>query len=175
MKRLSVVKKRKKKNEQKNHKKSSTRTRSAFQYSSASSFSLLPLCARPSSWPLRPRRSRAHPRAPGSRRSRPLTTSSKTTASTSSSRPLFAEVPVDAKSRDGDAGFYTAAAKKFDADADASKKLKESVPIADLVDAVAKDEIAVVFVSGGHGIVADFDDANLTKFLEACATRRAPS
>ena len=83
--------------------------------------------------------------------------------------PMGGEVPVDAKSRDGD--FYTAAAKNFDADAEASNKLKESVPVADLLCPLAKGEIAVVFVSGGHGILADFDDANLTKFLEAAAAK----
>lgn len=87
-------------------------------------------------------------------------------------------VPIDEKSRAGD--FYTASAKKFDADAEATKKLRESVPVADLVDALlrsSKDEkdddennsIAVVFVAGGHGIVADYDDENLTRALDAAA------
>lgn len=87
--------------------------------------------------------------------------------------PVGGEVPVDEKSR-GE-GFYTAAAKRFDADPEATKKLKESIPVADLVDVLSgeKEEkegdsgVAVVFVAGGHGIVADYDDPNLTKALEA--------
>ena len=87
------------------------------------------------------------------------------------------EVPVDEKSRGN--GFYTAAAKRFVADPEATKKLKESVPVADLIEALSSKEgagggedgssVAVVFVAGGHGIVADFDDPNLTKALEAAA------
>ena len=81
--------------------------------------------------------------------------------------------PVDAKSR-GE-GFYTDAAKKFDADPEATKKLRESVPVADLIESLSSssskdaDEIVLVFVAGGHGIVEDFDDPNLTKALEAAA------
>lgn len=75
------------------------------------------------------------------------------------------EVPVDAKSR-GE-GFYTDAAKRFDADPDATKKLKESVPVADLIG--DSSEIALVFVAGGHGIVSDYADPNLTRALEAAA------
>ena len=96
--------------------------------------------------------------------------------------PKGGEVPVDAKSR-GE-GFYSAAAKRFDGDAEATKKLKESVAVAGLLGALPgssfssspdeskdsdDDKIAVIFVSGGHGIVEDFDDADLTKFLAAAA------
>ena len=83
------------------------------------------------------------------------------------------DVPVDAKSRSAD--FYTAAAKRFDADPEATKKLKNSVPVADLIEQLkeaggkGEDSIAVVFVAGGHGIVADYDDPNLTRALEAAA------
>ena len=88
------------------------------------------------------------------------------------------EVPVDAKSR-GE-GFLTAAAKRFDADPEATKKLKESIPVADLIEPLSSSSssskkegedssIAVVFVAGGHGIVADYNDASLTRALEAAA------
>ena len=82
------------------------------------------------------------------------------------------EVPVDEKSR-GE-GFFTAAAKRFDADPEATRKLKESVPVADLIESLsskddAENQIVLVFVAGGHGIVADFADPNLTKALEAAA------
>lgn len=80
------------------------------------------------------------------------------------------EVPVDAKSR-GE-GFYTDAAKRFDADPDATKKLKESVPVADLVEGNSS-EIALVFVAGGHGIVSDYADPDLTRALEAAAASGA--
>ena len=87
------------------------------------------------------------------------------------------EVPVDAKSR-GE-GFYSAAAKRFDADPEATRKLKESVPVTDLIESHSirskeggeegEDQVVLVFVAGGHGIVDDFDDPNLTRALEAAA------
>lgn len=81
------------------------------------------------------------------------------------------EVPVDAKSRGGD--FYTSAAKRFDADPEATKKLKESVPVADLIEPLSSKEIALVFVAGGHGIVSDYNDEDLTRALEAAAASGA--
>ena len=88
--------------------------------------------------------------------------------------PKGGAVPVDEKSR-GE-GFYTAAAKRFDADPEATRKLRESVPVADLVEALSsssspskEDQIVLVFVAGGHGIVDDFDAPDLTRALEAAA------
>ncbi|CAD7932991.1 unnamed protein product [Amoebophrya sp. A120] len=60
------------------------------------------------------------------------------------------EIPVDAASRSE--GFYTDAAKKFDADETATGVLKTSKNLAD----VAGDEFDAVYLPGGHGCCTDF-------------------
>lgn len=73
------------------------------------------------------------------------------------------KIPLDEASLSGD--FLTDAAKRFQADSEATKALENSVP-ATSVSSI--DEYAAIFIPGGHGIAADGpNNAVLQKLLVA--------